>query len=219
MKKQAYRMAAPRTPRAVPVARTLTGHGGLMWLAAGLGALALTLAAGAVHGQVLPAAASGPTTVEYVQQSAMTQLFEIVSSRVALDKSHNPEVRDFAQQILNDHGRSTAELKQALKDGKLMITVPALLDPRQEQELTALRQRPADQFDQAYLLSQLQGHRNALDMQRAYAQSGANAALKQFAARTSSRVQGDLVKLETLAQQARVARMCEAPAGPDQPEG
>ena len=216
MRKQPYRTVAPQRPRAVASARarSATGDGNLMWPIAALVALALAFATGAAHGQVRPGAASGlsttPGTTEYVQQSAMTDLFEITASRMALEKSQNSEVRDFARQMVSDHGRSTAELRQALKDGKVMMTVPASLDRQHEQDLQALRQTPADRFDQAYLQSQLQGHRNALDMQRAYAQSGDNSALKRYAGQATPVVQRHLARLEVLALTSFAARMCQA---------
>ncbi len=202
MRKQAYRRAAPLGARAVAVAkaRTATGDHGLVWLIAGLVALILSLAAGPAHSQVRLAAAPGPSTTEYVRQSALTDLFEITSSRVALEKSQNPEVRDFAQQMMSDHGRSTVELKHALTAGNVVVTVPTSLDPQHEQDLQALQRTPANRFDQAYLQSQIQGHRNALDMQRAYAQAGDNTALKRYAGQATPVVQSHLAKLEVLAQ-------------------
>jgi putative membrane protein len=221
MKRRNFRMVAPQRPRAVAIARVrgIPDCAGLTWWIAAL-ALALALGIGSARAQThVQVATPGQSTAEYVQQSAMTDLFEITSSRVALEKSQSPAVRDFAQQMMSDHGRSTGQLKQALKNGKVLLTVPTSLDPQHEQELTMLQQKPADQFDRAYLQSQIKGHRNALDTQRAYAQSGDNTVLKQFATQASSRVQGDLAKLETLAQQAMIARMCAVTARPAHPEG
>ncbi|HTY69936.1 MAG TPA: DUF4142 domain-containing protein [Alphaproteobacteria bacterium] len=214
MRKQPYRTVAPQRPRAVASARSATGHVNLMWPIAALVALALAFATGAAHGQALPGAASGPSTTEYVQQSAMTDLFEITSSRIALAKSQSPEVRDFARQMMGDQGLSTAELKQAMKDGKVMMTVPVSLDPQHERDLQVLQKKAADQFDQAYLQSQLQGHRNTLDMQRAYAQAGDNAALKRYASQATPIVQSHLARLEVVAQNSFAARMCQAGEAP-----
>jgi len=203
MRIRASRTVTPLRVVAVAHARGNPHRDRRVWWVAGLVALAFAVAfaTGAARGQTLQAAATpGPSTAEYVQQSATTDLFEITSGRVALEKSQNPAVRDFAQQMMSDHGRSTAELKQALKEGKVMVTVPTSLDPQHEQELQALQETPADQFDQAYLQSQIQGHRNALDMQRAYAQSGDNPALKRFASQSTPVVQSHLAKLEVLAQ-------------------
>ena len=171
---------------------------------AGLAVLAVTFGPDAARSQT-PLQVSGaraPSTMEYIQQSALTELFEITASRMALEKSKSPAVRDFAQQMVSEHGRSTGEFKRALRAGSVMVTVPTALDPQHEHELEILEAKPADQFDRAYLESQLQGHRNALDMQRAYAQSGDNAALKKFAGDTTPLVESHLAKLEVLAQQS-----------------
>ncbi len=216
MRKQAYRMLAPRQPHAVAVARARdgTGHNSLVWIMAGLVSLALLFATDAARAQVRLAAAPDPSTADYVRQSAVADQFAIASSRVALEKSQNPEVRDFARQMMSDYGLSTAELKQAMKDGKVMMTVPVSLDPQRERELQVLRKKAANQFDQAYLQSQLQGHRNALDMQRAYAQMGDNAALKRYASQATPIVQSHLARLEVVAQNSFAARMCQAGEAP-----
>lgn len=211
------RTGAPRRSQktAIANARRPGGHDAVAWWIAGLLAIGFAFTSTIAHGQTLQApAASGPSTADYVRQSAMTDLFGITSSRVALEKSQNPEVRDFAQQMMSDHGRSTADLKQALKDGKVMMTVPTSLDPQREQDIKSLQEKPANQFDQAYLQGQIQGHRNALDVQRAYAQSGDNPALRQFASQATPLVQDHLAKLEVLAQRTFAARMCQAPATP-----
>lgn len=191
-----------RAPLRYPVSGNAQLHTGAAM--AGVVALIMTLAPSSARSQTPQqvAVAHAPTTMEYVRQSALSDLFEITASRMALERSQDPKVRDFAQQMVSDHGLSTGEFKHALRDGNVMVTVPTALDPQRERELERLQARPADQFDRAYLESQLQGHRNALDMQRAYAQSGDNAALKKFASQSTPLVESHLAKLEVLAQQS-----------------
>ena len=211
MKISAGRIGAPRP---CPVSRVAQPHVGAV--IAGLTVLAVVFGPGAAHSQtqLQVSAARAPSTMEYVRQSALTDLFEITASRVALEKSQSPAVRDFAWQLVTDHGRSTGAFKRALRDGNVMVTVPTALDPQHEHELEALQAKPADQFDRAYLESQLQGHRSALDMQRAYAQSGDNAALKKFAGEAAPLVQSHLAKLEVLAQQSFRGPGVPGPGGP-----
>ncbi len=205
MKTYSYRIEAPRRARAIAAVqrRGIGSRDGLHWLIAGVLAAALALATTSARSQTQQAAATaGPTASEYVQQSAQADLFEVNSSRLALKKSQDPALRDFAQQTMSDHSRSSDQLKQALKAGHVSANIPSTLDARHQQDLKSLDSKSGAQFDQAYLQDQMQGDRNALDLQRAYAQSGDNPALKQLAGQTAPLVQRHLAKLEVLAQQS-----------------
>lgn len=207
MKTFGYRIVAPRRPRAGARAqvRSTSMPDWLVWLTAAVMAAGLLLASATVA-RSQPAAT--PSTSEYVQQSALTSIFVANASRLALQKSQDPEIRDFAQQVVNDRGKTAAELGDAVKSGKAGVRVPASLDARREQDLNVLEAKSGAAFDQAYLQALLQGHRNALDLQRAYAQSGDNDALKRLAGEITPVVQRHLSRLELLVQRSFIACMC-----------
>jgi putative membrane protein len=175
----------------------------LRWPVAGLTAVAFVLSMPASRGQPPQQAlvAPAPSTAEYLQQSALNDLFEVTASRLAVERSQTPGVRDFAQQTMSDHDDWSANLKHALKAGSVMLTVPTSLDVQHQENLKDLEAKSGEQFDQAYVKEQIQGHREALDLQRAYAQAGDNAALKQFAGQATPIVESQLAKLEVLAQE------------------
>lgn len=121
----------------------------------------------------------------YATAAALGDMYEIESSRVALEKSKSPEVRQFAQSMIDGHTKTTAELKAALTSAGVQLTLPAALDERRQKMLTELRGESAMEFDTAYLDQQTKAHRDALDLHRAYADTGDNAPLKTFAAKTA----------------------------------
>jgi putative membrane protein len=175
----------------------------LRWPLVGLTAVALVLSLPASRAQTPQQAlvAPAPSTAEFVRQSALNDLFEVTASRMAIERSQTPGVRDFAQQTMSDHDEWSANLKHALKAGSVMLTVPTSLDVPHQESLKDLEAKSGEQFDQAYVKEQIQGHREALDLQRAYAQAGDNAALKQFAGQAAPIVESHLAKLEVLAQE------------------
>jgi predicted outer membrane protein/sporulation protein YlmC with PRC-barrel domain len=131
-----------------------------------------------------PAAArmSGPNVnaAEFVNQAANSDMFEIQSSQLALTKTQENRIRDFAQHMIQDHTAASDKLKAAAKDQ----TVPANLDQEHTQMLQQLQQVAGNDFNRSYVQMQFNGHQKAVALFEAYAQNGDNAQLKQLAQET-----------------------------------
>lgn len=138
----------------------------------------------------------------YVQKAARGDMFEIQAAKVALDKSKNDDVRNFAQMMVDDHTVSSQKLKQLIKDDKIKVTVPKDLDKKHKDMLDKLKKTSASSFDRAYMQSQIAGHRDMLNLHQSYSQTGDNGALKQFAAETATVVQKHFTAAEQLAPNA-----------------
>jgi putative membrane protein len=208
MKNLAFRNMAPRKVRALSVSRPVGGPDGLIWLALGIGLSAVALLFGnftavaqdarSGHGAAL--AASPVSTAEYVHKSAIADQFEMQAGELAAQKSQSPAIREFGRNMVSEHAQFSAKLKTALNTGQVKADVPSALDKTHQDWIQQLKAQSGDQFDQTYLEGQLQGHRDALDLQRAYSQAGDNPALRQLASDATPVVQEHLAKLEVLAQ-------------------
>src|SRR5437763_80277 len=121
------------------------------------------------------------SATEYVQKSAISDEFEIESSKLALQKAQDPAIKSFAQEMVDDHTAATNKLKEAAKTAKINIAARQKLDRQHQDTLAALRSKSGPQFDQAYMRAQLLGHREALNLQKAYGESGDNPTLKAHA--------------------------------------
>lgn len=140
------------------------------------------------------------TDQTFVQTAATSDMFEIASSKIALKRSHNPAVRDFARMMIADHTKTTASLKAAIaKSGEQLSPPNALPDDKQNQ-LHDLDAAPASGFDKAYMQAQVDGHQAALDLMSHYGTDGANPALKAAAQKTGPLVQTHLDKAKSLLQ-------------------
>ena len=80
----------------------------------------------------------------------MTDMFEVAASQVALEKTQNPDIRVFAQMMITEHQKSTADLKQTLEDAKLPALKAATLDSDHETEITKLRGTAPALFDRTF---------------------------------------------------------------------
>jgi len=117
---------------------------------------------------------------DFVKQAANSDMFEIQSSQMALNRTQDKEVRDFAQRMVRDHTQSSEKLKAAAKGE----TVPTSLDQEHAQMLQRLQQASGSDFTQNYIQMQVAGHQQAVSLFENYAQNGDNADLKQFAQQT-----------------------------------
>lgn len=130
----------------------------------------------------------------YMQMAHSSDMFEVESSRLALQMSRNEMVRSFAQMMINDHTRMMQEM-MALGMDPNMASMPMM--PRHAQMLQRLQAAPAMNFDMMYHQEQMMAHQEALNLHRTYAANGDNQALRSMAARAVPMVESHLNYLQT----------------------
>jgi putative membrane protein len=130
----------------------------------------------------LGSAAMANDAPTYVPAAAMSDLYEIESSKLAVQRASSPAIKKFAQQMITDHTATTAKLKATLKTAKLDITPPQALDSRRQGMIDNLKATSAADFDKTYVDQQTNAHREAITLHSGYAEDGENAPLKQLAA-------------------------------------
>ena len=129
---------------------------------------------------VAPAwAADAKAEVDFVTRASIGNLFAIAESRLALDRTGDPQVKAFARRLVDDHGRAEAALQPAA--GGSDATVPTTLDQDHQARVTALQGKSGADFDRAYVADQVEVHSNALTLYADYMLLGDNAKLKALA--------------------------------------
>lgn len=173
------------------IAKTLQILAGVGVLA---GAPALALAQQAAPPQT---AANQTADASYVAVAAVGDMFEIESSRLALIRSKDRGVMDFATMMLADHDSLSAKLKAAAANANL--PVPGELDTKRKSMLKALQDTTSEaEFNQAYLAAQMRAHEEALGLHQTYARSGGQMALKQVAQGAVPVIEKHLDHLKTM---------------------
>jgi putative membrane protein len=129
----------------------------------------------------LGAAALANNATTYVPNAAISDMYEIESSKLAEQKATSPAIKAFAKQMIADHTGTTAKLKATLKTAKLGITPPTALDARRQGMIDNLKAATAGDFDKTYLDQQTNAHREAITLHSGYAEDGENSALKKLA--------------------------------------
>jgi putative membrane protein len=143
----------------------------------------------AMPSATVPTPANEAAAPDFVAKAAASDMFEIESSKLALEKATNAEVKAFAQQMIDAHTATTADLKNAIADSGQAITPPAALPAELQDEITDMQGKTGADFDKDYMDEQVDAHQNALNLLQRYANDGDVAQIKAFAAATAPKVQ------------------------------
>jgi len=128
-----------------------------------------------------PAAAQVMTPAEYVATAGASDMYERTSSQIVLETTRDPTIRAFAQQMIAEHAKSTAQVKAAAARSRVAVPGPKL-NPLQTELVAELRAEAGPARDAAYVAQQKAAHGQALNVQKAYAAEGGAPALRTAAA-------------------------------------
>lgn len=135
----------------------------------------------------------------YMEMAASGDLFEIESSRIALQRSPDPTVRSFAQMLINDHTRLSQTMMDTARSAGLTPPPPAML-PHHQEMLQRLQTAAPNSFEAAYRNEQIVAHQEALTLHQTYAAQGDNPALRSVAASAAPVIQSHLSHAQSLPQ-------------------
>lgn len=122
-------------------------------------------------------------TQKFTTAAASGNTLEIETSRLALEKAQNADVKSFAQMMVDDHTKVGEQMKTTLQAAGLP-SPPATMTPKHQDMADKLKAVGVAEFDTQYVAVQLKAHDEAINVFSNYAKSGDNAQLKQFAEAT-----------------------------------
>lgn len=119
---------------------------------------------------------------DFVAEAVASNLAEIQMAKLASQRSSNPEVKQLAKTLENDHTKVLAELK-ALAQQKA-ITVPVEPEDEAKRKMENLREEEADDFDKKWLETMEDAHEKSINKFERRADKGEDADIKSFASKT-----------------------------------
>lgn len=142
---------------------------------------------------------SGTSATDYVKMAADGDMYEIQSSKLALSKSKNPQIKMYAREMIKDHTQTTKSLMAALSNADRTIAKPSMmLSATNAANVQLLKKAPKGGFDQLYIQQQMQSHQTAWALQKGYATDGTDPSLKQVAATAVPVVEHHLTELKAM---------------------
>jgi putative membrane protein len=132
-----------------------------------------------------------PKTEDFVKEVAISDMFEIESSKLAQQKGEAGE-KTFAGQMVTDHTKTSTELKGLVTSGKVKAELPSALDSSHQSKLDKLKSENGADFAKNYADMQVSAHKDAVGLFERYAKGGDNSDLKNWAGQTLPALQHHL---------------------------
>ena len=132
-----------------------------------------------------------PRTQDFVKEAAISDMFEIESSKLAQEKG-DQSAKDLAGHMVDDHTKTSTELKGMVADGKVKASIPTALDSSHQKKLDKLKGLSGDDFTKQSKSMQVSAHKDAVSLFTRYSKSGKDAGLKAWAGQTLPKLQEHL---------------------------
>ena len=145
-----------------------------------------------------PPTKASAATQKFVKTAAITDMFEIQAGKLAQEKAENQAYKDFAQMTIDDHTKTSNELKGM----NVGVQLPQDLDSAHKTKIEKLNSLSGAAFERQYKTDQVEGHKQAIALFERYSKSGDNAQLKQWAQTTLPTLKTHLQHAEALPRPA-----------------
>jgi putative membrane protein len=99
--------------------------------------------------------------IRFVRKALMGNMYELALGKVALQKAVFADVKNFSQNIVNDHTRLNDELVNIAR--KNNVTVPAALDKEHQDKLDKISGYSGADFDKKYVQQTIKDHEEEID--------------------------------------------------------
>jgi putative membrane protein len=158
------------------------------------------LAALAVLATFALVSCGAPSTPDFVQKAAMSDMYEIEAGKIAGQKGQSDAIKQFGQHMVEAHSQTTEELKGIVQQANIKVDSPTKLDEKHQRMIDDLNAAHTEDFDKTYAKQQVSAHEKAADLFSKYADKGDNDAVKAFAAKVLPVIKQHLEEAKKLAQ-------------------
>ena len=119
---------------------------------------------------------------DFMVKAASGGMLEVELGKMALQKASSPQVKKFAQQMVDDHTKANAELKALA--AKKNITLPTTPGDEAQEHINDLAKYSGAKFDEEYMELMNKDHQEDLDLFSEAADDAEDPEVKAFAAKT-----------------------------------
>jgi putative membrane protein len=122
-----------------------------------------------------------PSAVDrmFVMKAMQGSLAEIQLGQLTLQKSENPQVKQFAQRMVDDHTKLNEQMKPVAQ--QLGVNVPSQVSKKDRNTMAKLQGLSGSAYDQAYIKDMVKDHKQDLSEFQMEASSGQDQTVKDAA--------------------------------------
>jgi putative membrane protein len=118
----------------------------------------------------------------FVEKAARDGMAEVQLGKLAQEKAHDPQVKDFGRRMADDHGKANEQLKQLASTKG--VTLPTEPDGKHKRLADKLAKMSGDEFDRTYMNEMVDDHKEDVKAFRDMAKSAKDAEIRSFASST-----------------------------------
>jgi putative membrane protein len=134
--------------------------------------------------------------IDFLMRAVQGSLAQIRLGKPALERAGDPNVKSFAQRMIDDHSKMVQQLREIAK--QRTMTLSDILAATDQNELLQLSRLSATSFDTRYIKWALQHHKSFVKQFRKEAKSGKDETIRAFASRTLPLMQEHLEMLQSM---------------------
>ena len=138
------------------------------------------------------------TAKHFLIVASIGNLQEISAGQQAVQKARRPEVRDFAQLMIKDHGQAEQQLLKLAKGRGINLPAAATGGIKPDLLLAG-----AANFDSAYVRAMSSGHGNTVQIFENYATTGKDPAVRAWAQQMLPTLKMHLEHIKTIEKQLK----------------
>ena len=138
---------------------------------------------------------------KFLETAAKDGLAEVELGQLASQRAESPDVKQFGQRMVQDHGKANDQLKQ-LAQSKGM-DVPTETDKSHQKKMAKLQKLNGAQFDKQYMDDMVKDHKKDVKEFQKQAKSAKDPDVKNFAAQTAPTLQEHLQMAEAAQKTAK----------------
>jgi putative membrane protein len=139
----------------------------------------------------------------FVRKALQGGMTEVQLGQIALQKSSNDDVKQFAQRMVDDHTKLGDEMKQVAQ--QLNVKMPDSPSGKDKSAMAKLQAMNGDEFDKTYIKDMVKDHEQDDKDFKAEAKNTTNPAVKQVATQGSQVIEEHLQMIQQIAQKNNVA--------------
>lgn len=132
----------------------------------------------------------------FMNRAAQGNLAEISLSQLALERASNDDVKQYAQQMIEQHTQANNQLMQLA--GQKGVTLPKELDTRHQQLERQLQQLSGASFDRAYMRAMVNDHAQTTTLFQRQAEQGQDQDVVAYASRFLPAIQQHYAMANTM---------------------
>ncbi len=146
-----------------------------------------------------------PSDLQFVKKALQGGMAEVQLGQLALQKSSNDQVKQFAQRMIDDHTKMINDMKPIAS--QLGIKIPNGPDKKDKAEIAKLSALSGSDFDQAYVKDMVKDHKMDDSDFKSEISSGQSQMVKDAASKGDPIIESHLQQIQGIAQSMNLPGM------------